>query len=222
MGILLHIVPGAIGVAISPLAIVAIIATATGKRKASSFGFLIGWALALLAVGTIILATGVGAAVTNEGPNRMSVYVQLILGILLLLLALQNSWPKPKGHKTAPSRWAAKVDHMPGYVAFGLALLMAGTNAKNLALIAASMITIAQAGLTDSQSLVQLLYFVLIASAGLGLPLLLYAVAGDSVKKALLNFKSWLERHNGATLTILFLLLGGYIIIQAVVNLKVA
>ena len=104
--------------------------------------------------------------------------------------------------------WMGAIDEFTPVRAFGLAVLLAGVNPKNLGLTLAAGSTIAQAGLADAEPWIVLSVFVALASLTVVLPVAYYLVAGESAKRTLDSMKSWLTTNNATVMSLLFLILG--------------
>ncbi len=205
------ILPLAIGVAISPVPIIAVILMLFSKRaRSNGLAFLAGWVLALTVVGTVVLLLANAGKISSEGtPSTLSYVVKLLLGLLFWFLAYRNWQTRPKeGEEPATPKWMAAIDSFTAGRALGISALLAGVNPKNLGLTLAAAVTIAQAGLTGGQSAVALLVFVVIASATVAVPVLYYLVAGESAAKTLEGWKAWLLANNATVMFVLFLVLG--------------
>lgn len=205
------ILPQAIGVAISPIPIIAVILMLFSKRaRSNSLAFLAGWVLALGIVGAVVLVVaGAGKVSAGGTPSTLSHVFHLLLGLLLLFLAVRNWQKRPKeGETPEMPKWMATVDSFTAGRAFGLSALLAGVNPKNLALALAAALAIAQAGLSGAQPWIALAVFVLLASLSVAAPVLYYLIAGPSAEKTLSTWKAWLTANNGTVMFVLLLILG--------------
>src|SRR4030095_16206128 len=84
--------PLAIGVALSPIPIIAVVILLTSSR-ARSLGpvFVLGWLLGLVVVGTIVLALIGPSGAASSGQRRTWVsWVMIVLGVLLLVAAVRH------------------------------------------------------------------------------------------------------------------------------------
>src|SRR5262249_22022523 len=81
--------PSAVGVAISPLPIVAVVLMlVTPRGRVNGPSFVGGWIVGLVVVGAIVLAIAGGAsASTTTGPATWVDVLFLVLGVLLILVA---------------------------------------------------------------------------------------------------------------------------------------
>src|SRR6266487_941167 len=91
------ILPLAIGVAISPVPIIAIVLMlGTPRARATGPAFAVGWVLGLTAVGTIMLVIASGSATSETGsPETWVSVLKLVLGALFLLLAAKQWRSRP-------------------------------------------------------------------------------------------------------------------------------
>ena len=109
-----------------------------------------------------------------------------------------------------------RIDHFTvagaGQVGFALSAL----NPKNILLVAAAALEIAERGLPVGQQAVILLAFVLLASAGVLAPLVLTLALGDRSREVLDSLRSWLARHNAAIMAVLFLVIGAKLVGDAI------
>lgn len=205
------ILPSAIGVAISPVPIIAVILTLFGPRaRSTGLAFALGWVVAIVAVGAVVLTIADTSNVSSDQSASDAVFaIKLFVGVLLLVLAVRQWRSRPKeGEEPAMPGWMSAIDEVTALRAFGLAVLLAGANPKNLGMTLAAGSTIAQAGLTEAQPWIVLLVFVLLASASVVLPVVYYLAGGESAERTLDSVKSWLVANNAALMSVLFLILG--------------
>jgi threonine/homoserine/homoserine lactone efflux protein len=201
----------AVGVAISPIPIIAtILMLLAPKAGAASVGFLLGWVVGIALVVTLftVIASTSGLGGTSE-PSKASAWIKLILGALLLLLAARQwrSKPKPGEAATLP-KWMSAIDSFTFGRATALGFGLAAVNPKNLLLCAAAGTTIGSATLTHSQDVVVLAVFTVLAACTVAVPVIAYAVARDRMTPVLGDLKVWLEAHNAAVMSVLLLVIG--------------
>ena len=201
----------AAGVAVSPLPIVAMIlvlATPRGRVNGSLFG--IGWLAGLSILGTVVLLLAGPADPSDDGtPAAWTGWLKLVLGVLALLLAARQ-WRGRPAEGAAPEmpKWMAGLDKLEPGGALGLGALLSGVNPKNAGLTIAAAATIAGAGLAGGEQAVTLAVFVVIGSAGVLAPLIVYLVAGERAARTLDAWKTWSGDHNAAIMAVLFLVFG--------------
>ena len=83
-----QMLPAAVGVAISPLPLVAVVLMlVTPGGRVNGPAFVLGWIVGLAIVGAIVLAVASGADASDDGePATWASVLKLILGVLLLLV----------------------------------------------------------------------------------------------------------------------------------------
>lgn len=213
--ILGDILPQAIGVAVSPVPIIAVILMLFGKRARSNGpAFALGWVLALLAVGAVVMMMANAGRISAGGtPSTLAYVARLLIGVLFLYLALKQWRGRPRDGETPQMpKWMSAIDDFSTGKAFGMGALLAGVNPKNLGLTLAAALTIAQAVQTGGSAWASLGLFVLIASLSVAAPVIYYLVAGQSAEKTLQSMKTWLTNNNATVMFILFLVLGAKLI----------
>lgn len=205
------ILPLAIGVAISPVPIIAVILMLFSDRaRANSLSFLAGWIVGIVAGLVIVIALAGTADLSTGGePSTRSSWVRIVLGILLLLLAARE-WrgrPAPGAEVPMPG-WMKRIDELKPGGAIGLGLLLSVVNPKNLLLIVGAGVTIAQAALSTGDEVVTILVFTVLGACTVALPTLAYLIGGARVQPSLDAAKAWLSIHNAAVMAVLLLVFG--------------
>lgn len=212
----------AVGVAISPVPIIAVILMLfSAKARVNGPMFLAGWAIALtVVVAVAYVLAGAAATATEETTTDTIAWGKLILGVLLLLLAGRQwqSRPAPGATPEMP-KWMAGIDSFTPGKSFGLALILAGPNPKNLLLTIGAGMALAGLELTTSEAAVSMAVYVLIGSSTILVPVVYYLVGGDGAKRRLDSLKDWLAVNNTAVMAVLFLLFGVKLIADALPGL---
>jgi threonine/homoserine/homoserine lactone efflux protein len=201
----------AVGVAISPVPIIAVILMLFSTRaRVNGPMFLAGWALALAVISSVAYYISDAAdAATNSNASDGVSWSKILFGVIFLLLAAR-SWRNRPAPGAAPEmpKWMAGIDSFSPGKAFGLAVLLAGVNPKNLLLAAGAGSALAQLGLSTTDAVVSLVVFVVLGSLTIVGPVVYYLVGGDKAKAELDSMKGWLAAHNAAVMTVLFLVFG--------------
>jgi len=212
-----NILPMAIGVAISPVPIIAVILMLfTQRARSNGTAFLVGWVLALVVVGSVVLIlANLGKISAGGTPSTLAYVLKLLLGLLFILMSIRQWRGRPKeGEEPHMPKWMATIDKFTPGKAFGFAALLAGVNPKNLGLTLAAALSIAQANLSGAQAWIVLAVFVIIASLTVAVPVLYYLFAGQSAEKTLTSWKAWLVANNATVMCILLLVLGALLLGQ--------
>jgi Sap, sulfolipid-1-addressing protein len=201
----------AVGVAISPVPIIAVILMLFSQRaRVNGPLFLLGWVLALAIISAVAYALAdQGGVATGTGASDTVAWGKIVLGVLFLLLAVRQWRSKPApGSEPAMPKWMASIDAFSPAKALVLGVLLAGVNPKNLLLTLAAAVGLAQLGLSKTDAVVSLLVFVVVASLTIAGPVVYYLVGGARAKAALDSLKSWLTVHNAAVMAVLFVVFG--------------
>jgi threonine/homoserine/homoserine lactone efflux protein len=204
--------PSAIGVAISPLPIVAVILILfSPKARTNGPAFVIGWVVGLAVVVAIVLALADPANLADEtdNPSTTASIIQLVFGLLLLFLAYRQFQGRPKeGEEPTMPKWMRAIDKITPVAAFGFGVLMSAINPKNLLLDVAGATSIAQADLSTGSEIVVAIIFILLASVSVGGVLIWYLVAGEGAAAKLNQMKGWLLHNNAVVMAVVLLILG--------------
>jgi threonine/homoserine/homoserine lactone efflux protein len=218
-----ELLPLALGIAISPIPIIAIILMLiTPKARSNGLVFLLGWMAGILIVGGIalVVADVAGLSTGSEAASQSQAVIKLVLGLLLLVVAARQwrSRPKP-GEEASLPKWMQTLDTFTPVKSFGVAALLSGPNPKNLALNLAAMSIVATAGLSTANQVVALLVVVVIGSLTIIAPLVVYFAGGEKSTELLGGWKSWLSENNAATMAVLLLVLGVALVGQGISGL---
>ena len=216
--VIAELLPLALVVAVSPLNVLPVILLLFTRRPlaaASSFlaGFVVG--VAVLLVAAVVVARTVDVA-PGAGTSTAVAVGKLVLGVLLVVLAVRKFRHRPReGEPGAMPRWMDGIAASgPGKAAATGVTLGAG-NPKNVAVGVATGITIASAGLSAGQQVAAGALYVVVASLGVTAPIVAALLLGDRSHEVLEGWRSWLDRNNAVVLSVLFLVFGIVLIIQA-------
>ena len=217
------VLPLAIGVAISPVPIIAIILMlGTPRARSTGLAFALGWLGGLTFAGAIVLALASGNADADSGgPATWVSVLKLALGVLFLLLAVKQ-WrgrPQPGQEPTMP-KWMQTIDTFTPGKSLGIGAILSGLNPKNLALTIAAATVIAQAGISNGQEAGVLAVFILLGSLTILAPLGIYLALGQKAAQILEGMKAWMSVHNAAIMTVLLLVLGAKLTGDAISGLS--
>jgi hypothetical protein len=214
--------PLAVGIAISPIPIIAVVLMLTSRKaRVNGPAFVLGWLLGLGIVGVIVLSVaGPAGASASGSPATWVSWAKIVLGALLLLVAARQFASRPHGGEEARMpKWMATIENTRPVAALGLAAALSGANPKNLLLAAGGAAAIAQTGIPAGQQAVAYLVFALIGTLGVGIPVGIYFVMGERSEKLLAGLKDWMSAHNAAIMSVLCLVIGVKIIGDAISGL---
>jgi hypothetical protein len=203
-----EVITFAIGVAISPLPIIAVILMLFSPRaRLNGPAFLLGWAVALGAVSTIVyVVTDASDAATDSGASDTTSTIKVVLGVVLLAMAMRR-W-RHRDQQTATPKWMQSIDSFTPVRAFALAVALAAVNPKNLVLTIGAAAGLGQLGVDTGAAVVAIIVFVALASLSIAVPVVLYLIGGEHARARLDSLKDWMERHNAAVMSVVLLIFG--------------
>lgn len=205
------VVPNAVGVAISPVPIIAVIAALLSRSGArNAVALTAGWCLGLVVV---LVAFSMIGPITSGEPGPVAGGVKLALGVLFLVLAYRQ-WrtrPRPGDEPELPG-WVAAIGDSSAGRAFGLGLLLSAVNPKNLGLSAAAGVELAEADLGPAGSAVVIAFFVVLGSVVMLAAVGARLAAPAQTAGALESLRTWLAANSSTVMLVLFVVLGSKLI----------
>jgi threonine/homoserine/homoserine lactone efflux protein len=206
-----QVLPVGVGVALSPLPIVAVVLMlATPRGRVNGPAFLLGWIVGLAVVGTIVLLASSGASASDNGaPATWVSWLKLGLGVLALLLAVKQYRGRPRGHAAAKlPKWMRAIDKFTPGRSVAIAFALSAINPKNLLLTVAAAAAIAATGISTGDQAISLAVFVLIGTLGVGAPVAIYFALGDRSARLLGNLRDWMAHNNATIMAVLLVVIG--------------
>jgi len=205
-----EILPLAVGIAISPIPIIAVILMLLSPRaKGASVGFMIGWVAGII-VAVVVFTLLSSVIPQNAGrPSKTSGIIKIIFGALLLFLALRQWRGRPaKGEQAVMPKWMSAIDSMTAGKAMGLGFLLSAVNPKNLILAVSAGLIIGAAGLALGQAAVAIAIFVVLAACTVIIPVIGYLIASARLAGPLDRLRGWLVENNATIMAVLLLVIG--------------
>jgi threonine/homoserine/homoserine lactone efflux protein len=218
------LLPSAVGVALSPVPIIAVILMlGTPRARSNGPAFAVGWVLGLVVVSVIVLAAASGADDPDSGASTSADTVKLVLGLVFLVLALRQWRGRPReGEEPTMPKWMSALDEFGAGKSFGLGAVLSGVNPKNLALTLAAAASIAQARLDGAESAAAVAVFVVLASLTVAGPVIFFLLAGDAASKPLASIKAFMSEHNAVIMMVVLLVLGAKLLGNGISGLSAA
>jgi len=209
-----NILPTAIGVALSPVPIIAVILMLSTRRARSNGpAFALGWLVGLVVVSAIVLFVASGSDKANSTASDATNWVKVAIGVLFLLMAARQWRSRPRaGESVTMPKWMQTIDAFTPAKSAGLGVILSAANPKNLALTIAAAASIAQVGLSGGASAVAVAVFVIIGSVTVVGPVVFYLVAPRAATKPLDGIKQFMSDHNAVIMFVLLLVLGAKLI----------
>lgn len=210
-----ELLPLAVGVAISPIPIIAgILMLLSPRARSTGVGFLLGWLAGIVVVATVFtLLSSVLPEESEDSSKPILGVVQLLLGALLVLLAVKQWRGRPRsGTEAAMPKWMQQIDEMSFVSAFGLGLLLSGANPKNLLLGASAGLSLGGADLSGGETALSIVVFTVLAGSTVLVPVVSFLLASDKLRQPLNRLRDWLQAENAVIMTVLLLVLGVVVI----------
>lgn len=213
------LLPFAVGVAISPMPIVAmVLMLTTARARSNGLSLLLGWIVGIAVAGAIVLAiVGPSNPTDNGAPSTWNNWLKLVLGLLLLALAVKEWRARPAHDADAPvPKWMSALDSFTPVQSGGTAILLAAVNPKNLLLIIGGANAVAQTGIAGAEQAFAWAVFTLIATIGVAIPMAIYLFMGERAATTLDGLQKWMARNNTAVMAVLLLVIGVKLIGDAI------
>jgi threonine/homoserine/homoserine lactone efflux protein len=211
LSVLGQVLPLAVGVALSPLPVIAVVLVAMSPRaRASGPAFVAGRMLGLAAVLAIIIAAA-DLLYSIANAAQLPAVVKLVLGVALLVLGITKWRPKPKGAEPALPGWMETFTTIAPGRAFGMAALMSAINPKEVALLLAVGLTIGGSQLTVPQEALVGVGVVVVASLTVAVPVIAVLAAPKRVGPVLDRLREWLTANSSIVMGILLVVIGAVV-----------
>ena len=200
------VLPLAIGIAVSPIPIIAAILMLFSARATStSTGFLLGWILGIV-VATAVFTALAGTLKTGGEPSAVASWIKIGLGVLLVLVGIRQ-WRGRGGQHDAP-KWMAAIDDFTFPKALGLGFLLSGVNPKNLIIAAGAGLIIGSSAVGVGGDTAAIALFTVIASSTVAIPVLAHLVAAERMTRPLESLRKWLQDNNATVMATMILVIG--------------
>jgi len=234
-----HILPIAIGVALSSVPIIVMVLILLSPRgRWSSLTYLIGATVGL--AGLTVLFTGVASLLppvpaSQESPLVAS--IEIALGLALLALAAIR-WRRGRRRAartagstdttaapddiaialeaddveiTTPPAWMTRVTSLGPIPSFGVGVILM-FRPKNLVLTIAAGVAIGAGGVSPTEIVVAIAIFVVLGISTLAAPIIFAFADPGRMRRPLEGARIWIERNSSTVTTIVLLMLGTVIV----------
>jgi hypothetical protein len=203
------LIPLAVVIAIEPLPVIGfilVLSTEGGIRNGAAF--IAAWLACLVTIIVATLAlTGGEPVEPRSAPGAVASVVEIALGLALVGYAIWRIRRPPR--ESTPPAWLSRLDELRPLGAATLGVLL-----QPWPLVAAGAIAVLEADLSDAAAVAQLVAFALVATSSL-LAMELYSIfAADRAGARLDGLRSWLDRHREPGITVIALVVGGYLIVE--------
>jgi hypothetical protein len=220
--LIVSLVPLALGIVMSPLAIMALVAVLVSKRaRANGLAYLLGWIVAIVLVLTVSYAVFGSLQVRRPGePPLWAVIVRLTVAIVLLVSAVfvyrrGRSRIRRMAEAATVSDVVAAAPQLPGWLRavdeftpvrcglLGLGIFVLNPVDFSCAVLAALDVRTADVGGAGL-----LVVFAVIGIAPIGVPVVYTLVAGEKADPFLEKVRTWIAGHTNVLNAALLVLIG--------------
>jgi Sap-like sulfolipid-1-addressing protein len=172
--------------------------------------FVLGWLLGLVVVGAIVLVVVGPSGAGSPGQRTRSVsWVMIVLGVLLVVEAGRRWRGRTGGGEEAllPA-WLGALDRLKPAVVLGGGVVLGGVRPKSLLLVVGGAAAIAQTGIAGGQQAIAYAIFAVIATIGVGAPVVLYFAMGTRSAELLGRLEDWMGRNNAVIVAVVLVVIG--------------
>jgi len=209
-----ELLPLAAVIAISPVPILAVIMMLlTDRERANPLAFLAGWICILTLLVVAALLSGVDSVSTT--PSRTVAVIFVVVGLALIALAIHEWRLRPKRgepHRIEP--WMKFLHTVTPPRAFALGVGLVIVAVKDLLSAVQAGALIHGDSLALGQQVVAVVFFVLVSSVLIIIPIAVAAAFGERALPTLHRWRHWLERHGRLVLACLFGLIALLLLLQ--------
>ncbi len=216
-----ELIPLMIAAAIVPAWIIIVLLMLTNKNGVlKAAAFVLGTVLARLAQGALFgyVLQREAAADGAVGAGAIKAVLLLLVGLVLLILAYKK-WTKEEDPDAPPPKWMSGLGAMSPLKALGFGVLLMIVGFKQWVFTLSALGTISAAQLSQGESIIVFLIYLLGALSLLLIPILFSAIAPQPAAKTLSSARAWLERNNRPVTVTVSLLFGVYFVAQGLTGL---
>ena len=216
-----EVLPLALGIAISPIPIIAaILMLLSPKAKGTSVGFLAGWLIGIIvAVVVFTLLSAIIPESDADDSKPIAGVIKIVLGAALLLLAVRQWRSRPIGSQEPDMpKWMSAIDAMTPGRGLVLGFLLSGLNPKNLLMGVAAGVAIGSASPSLAEATLVIVVFTIIAVSTVAIPVIAYLAASTRMSGPLEALRKWLVHNNATVMTVLLLVIGFVVIGKGIGN----
>ena len=200
----------AAAVALSPIPVIAIVVVlGTPKARTTGPAFALGWIFGIAVVATSSVLLLAEADDPDSSTATGIDWLDVGLGLLFLGMAAKQWAKRPKADEEleAPG-WMSRLDSLSVGRAALLGVVLSGLNPKNLALTFTAAAAIAEAGLSDADTAIAVVVFVIVGSITVVGAVLAYLIDAERTARPLAAVKEFMSDHNAVIMMVILLLLG--------------
>ncbi len=219
---MIRLAPLGLGVAVSPLPIVAVLIMLISNRaRPGSITLALSWVFGnIVAIGLAVYFAGLVPAPRHGLDLGTEGVFTLLLGIGLLTMGiLSRRGRRNSAEPDRPPSWVNSVDHLSPLGAGVVAFTNATTSPKNLALAISAGRLIANSGVREPGMMVGAVWYVALASLSIVVPVVLYFVGGEQSVVILRRWRELVTANAAAVMEITLFVLGIGMSVKGLYNL---
>jgi len=211
--VLSQLLAPAMVVAISPFSIIVAIFLVlhTDRAQANGWAFLAGRLLALAAVTAAFLQV---PRLISSLNRPVSPRALIAVGGVLVVIGVWVWFRRNRMAEEPP--WLAKLSRLTPLGAAAIGMLLVVSNPKMLAATAAAGLLIGTAGVGVAGATGAVVYYSVVASSTVALPVVAYAAVGSRADDQLTRFKGWLHRHSGLATAVILVVVGIALLVMGI------
>jgi threonine/homoserine/homoserine lactone efflux protein len=206
--------------AASPTTIMAVLVVLlSGRGRANGIAFGAGFLFG--SVAAFVTVFFVGSTISNQDKGSVRSYVELVVGLLLIAVALRARRPqKPmeSGHKAGVEAVFGKLEQVRPRASFSFGIAL-GVGAKRLIITAVAATSLALAGLNHAEDTGLAILYVVVGGLAVWPLVAVYLVAGKRAEDWIAKAKDWLTTNTRKVVFYSSTVLGLAIIGDALVEL---
>lgn len=207
-----------LGVAFSPVPVIAVVALLLSHRpRSAGVGFAGGW------LGGIVVAVSAATAFALHSERlglgslqRAVAVIGTILGVVFVAIGVVVWFKRPSGAQAGHPPWLAALDQMsvPHAVSAGAAL--SAVNPKNLLACVSAGLLLGWSGMPNELIAASAAAFSLLAASTVLVPMLVFLVVGRAAGQRLAMVRDWLIRHHAGVVGLVMVVIGLLFVVRGV------
>lgn len=204
----------AIGVALSPLPILAMLLVLSGGRpRAAGSAFWLAWTLGVAAptLAFVVVAERVGA---TDGESRAIAAGEIAVGIIFLAVGARLAFGPRSARSDEVPAWLEALDRSGPRRAAALGLILSAGNPKNLALMLTAAVGIAEAGDGNGELTLSTAGFLALAVSMVTFLLAGYAPRSGRSEGTLIRLRGTVARHDRTIALVLAFVIGAFFVLD--------
>ena len=213
--------PIALGIVLATLPAVAVpLILVTRREMGVLLGFLSGWVLGFILLGSFVMQTADLMPLNPEGSPVWILRLRIPLGLVLLGLSFKKWRARPvTGSDPELPGWLVAIETIRTPRALVVGFLLVVVNPKNAVLVSSGALAIASHTHVLAAQFGALLVFTVLASLGVAAPVVLWLILGERASGPLDRMKALLARHNSTFMSLVLATLGLIVMIGALQEL---